>query len=202
MEWTTAPKIVLTVLLVAVAVLDLKTQRVPHLITWPFLMAAIVAAAWEGSWIPAPLLLCLVLVEVLPQIWQIPAVVVLTGTAQCAARWTLDDPTGQFVALWWGVAYALWVLHVLGGGDTRLFMALVALFPQPGMVAALWGGFALVGVVWLLVLYRHSAPVPLVQAGQDILSSHYPSREELEEHGRPTTPGLALGALVYLWLMA
>jgi len=202
MEWTTAWKIALSVVLIAAAVLDLKTRRVPHLVTWPLLLVAVAASAWQGSWMPASLLLCLVLIEVLPGVWQILAFVVLTGTAQWAAWWILDHPTGSFVALWWGVLYALWTLHVLGGGDARLFMALVAFFPDPGMVAALWGGLALAGVVWLIVLYRRNAVVPLVQAGQGILSGRYPSRGELERHGRPTTPGLVLGALVYLWLMA
>jgi len=187
--------------LIAAAVLDLKTRRVPHVITWPLLLVAVAVRAWDGSWILSLLLMGLLLVEVVGRGWQIGAVFLLTGGVQWAAQW-MDDPAARLISLWWGVAYVLWLLHVLGGGDVRIFMALVAFLPEWGMVAALWGGLALAGVVWLLVLYRRNAVVPLVQAGQGILGDHYPSREELEYHGRPTTPGLALGALVYLWLVA
>ena len=83
----------------------------------------------------------------------------------------------------------------------RIFMALASFFPDSRMIAALWGGFLLVSVVWLLILYRRNAPVLLVQAGQSILGGRYPPREDLQKEGRPTTPGLALGALVYLWLL-
>ena len=200
MEWTVIWKAALSTVLVTAAVLDLKTWRAPHAITWPLLLLAVAVRVWEGSWILPFLLLALLLVEMLPLIWQILAISLLAGTVGWGA-WMLNDSTTRFVALWWGIAYALWTLHVLGGGDVRIFMALAAFFPDSRMIAALWGGFLLVSVVWLLILYRRNAPVLLVQAGQGILGGRYPSREDLQKEGRPTTPGLALGALVYLWLL-
>jgi Flp pilus assembly protein protease CpaA len=194
-------KIVLSVLLVFVAVWDLRTKRVPHLIAWPLLLIAVAARTWQGSWILLPLFVGLVLVELLPQVWRGPGIVLIVGSVQWGAQ-ILNDPVAQFVALWWGVAYALWTLHVLGGGDTRVFMALVALFPDTALVAALWGGLALVSVAWLLVLYRRSAWSLLAQAGQSISGGRYPSREDLAEQGKPSTPGLVLGVLVYLWVIA
>jgi Flp pilus assembly protein protease CpaA len=194
MEWTVIWKAALSTVLVTAAVLDLKTWRVPHAITWPLLLLAV------ASWILPFLLLALLLVGMLPLIWQILAISLLAGTVGWGA-WMLNDSTTRFIALWWGIAYALWTLHVLGGGDVRIFMALAAFFPDSRMIAALWGGFLLVSVVWLLILYRRNAPVLLVQAGQGILGGQYPSREDLQKEGRPTTPGLALGALVYLWLL-
>jgi len=113
----------------------------------------------------------------------------------------LNDPATQLVALWWGVVYVLWTLHVLGGGDVRVFMALVTFFPDPGMVVALWGGLALASIAWLVALYRRDALGLLVQAGQGMSGGRYPSREDLKEQGRPTTPGLVLGALAYLWFI-
>ena len=41
----------------------------------------------------------------------------------------------------------------------------------------------------------------LAQAGQSISGGRYPSQEDLTEQGKPTTPGLVLGALTYLWLV-
>ena len=81
-------------------------------------------------------------------------------------------------------------------------MALVALFPSSGMVAARWGGLASVSVVWLVLLYRRDALSLLMQAGQGISGGRYPSQKDLAEQGKPTTPGLVLGALAYLWLAA
>jgi Flp pilus assembly protein protease CpaA len=185
-------KIVLSVLLVFVAVWDLRTKRVPHLIAWPLLLIAVVARAWQGSWMLLPLFVGLVLVELLPQVWRGPGIVLLVGGAQWGGQ-ILSDPVAQLVGLWWGVGYVLWTLHVLGGGDTRVFMALVA---------ALWGGLALVSVAWLVMLYRRSAWSLLGRAGQSISGGRYPSQEDLAEQGKPSTPGLVLGALAYLWVIA
>ena len=200
MEWTVAWKVVLSMLLIVVAAWDLKTKRVPHLVAWPLLLAATATRVWEGSLVLLFLLMGLILVEVLPQVWRGPGLVLLVGGAQWGAE-VLNDPATQLVALWWGVVYVLWTLHVLGGGDVRVFMALVALFPHPGMVAALWGGVLLVSLAWLVVIHRRHAWVPLLQAGQGMSGGRYPSREDLKEQGRPTTPGLVLGALVYLWFI-
>jgi len=200
MEWNVTAKIILSLLLAGAAAWDLKTRRVPHLVTWPFLLAATALRAWEGSWMLPVFLLALVLVELAPEAWRVSAVVVLGGLGQAAA-WTLDDPAAQLIVPWWAIIYVLWTLHVLGGADARLFMALVALFPDVALVAALWGGFLVAGVVWLVVMYRRHAWLPLVQAGRSAQAGKFPSLEELKEQGRPTTPGLALGALVYLWFL-
>jgi Flp pilus assembly protein protease CpaA len=201
MELDILEKVVLSMVLVLIAAWDLKTRRVPPWITWPLLLVAILVRAWKGSWILFPLLLGLVLVELLPLVWRGPAVVMLVGGAQWGAQ-ALGDPATQLVALWWGIAYGLWTLHVLGGGDVRVFMALVAFFPTSEMVAALWGGLASVSVAWLVLLYRRNALNLLMQAGQGISGGRYPSRGDLAEQGQPTTPGLVLGTLAYLWLIA
>jgi len=202
MEWTVAAKIILSALLVAAAVVDLKTRRVPHLITWPLLLVAVAVKTWEGCWILPLLLLGLILIGVLPQVWRNSAVVLLVGGVQWWSQVWNDSSVVPFIALWWGVVYVLWLLHVLGGGDVRLFMALVAFFPRPTMVAALWGGLLFVGAIWLLVQHRRNALAPLLQAGQDLADGRYPSQEDLEEQGRPMTLGLVLGALAHLWLVS
>jgi Flp pilus assembly protein protease CpaA len=201
MEWTIVAKIALSTVLLAATVFDLKTRRVPHWLSWPLLLGAVAFRVWEGSWLLPILLAGLLLVEALPVVWQGVAIAALVGGAQWASA-LLDDPAAQFVALWWGIAYALWLLHILGGGDVRVFMALVAFFPAVGMAASLWGGTFVVSVVWLVVMYRRHAWLPLLQSGRGISSGRFPSQDELKEQGRPTTPGLALGALVYLWIIA
>ena len=195
-EWSIGWKVVLSAWLAVAAALDLKTRRVPHWIAWPLLLGAVVVRAWEGAWTLPVLLVGLALVEVASGGWQLPVAALLVGLVAAAS-----GGAARFTALWWGALYALRVLHVLGGADMRIFMALVALFPDGRMVAALWGGLALVSTAWLLVQYRRHALVPLAQAGQGLLAGRYPSQEALSSQGRPTTPGLALGALVYLWLI-
>jgi hypothetical protein len=200
MEWNVTAKVILSLVLAGAAAWDLKTRRVPHLVTWPVLLAATAFRAWLGSWILPVFLLALVLVELAPETWRVLAIVMLVGAGQAAA-WMLDDPAARLLIPWWCVVYALWTLHILGGADARIFMALVALFPDLALVAALWGGFLVAGLVWLLVVYRRLAWLPLLQAGRNLSGARFPSLEELKEQGRPTTPGLALGALVYLWLI-
>lgn len=200
MEWNVTSKIILSLVLVGAAAWDLKTRRVPHLVTWPVLLVATALRAWMGSWMVPVLLLALVLAELVPEFWRVPTVVALGGLGQTVA-WTLDDPAAQLIALWWAILYILWTLHILGGADARVFMAMVALFPDLALVAALWGGFLVAGFVWLAVIYRRHAWLPLVQAGQNLSGARFPTLEELKEQGRPTTPGLALGALAYLWFL-
>jgi hypothetical protein len=200
MEWNVISKIALSLVLVGAAAWDLETRRVPHLVTWPVLLAATALRAWMGSWLLLVFLLALVLAELAPEFWRVPAVVALGGLGQAVA-WTLDDHAAHLIAPWWAILYILWTLHILGGADARLSMALVALFPDLVLVAALWGGFLIAGVIWLMVIYRRFAWLPLVQAGRNLSGARFPSLEELKEQGRPTTPGLALGALVYLWFL-
>ena len=200
MNWNVTSKIILSALLIGASAWDLKTRRVPHLLTWPALLAATALRTWMGSWILPVLLLVLVLAELVPEFWRVPAVVALGGLGQAVPQ-MLDDPAAQLISLWWAIVYVLWTLHVLGGADARLFMALVVLFPDVTLVAALWGGFLVVGVVWLVVMYRRHAWIGLVQASRGVQAGKFPSQEELKEQGRPTTPGLALGALVYVWFL-
>jgi Flp pilus assembly protein protease CpaA len=200
MPWSILWRTVLTIWLVWIVVCDLKAGCVPHQLSWPLLIAIIVLRAWLGSWILPVAFVGLILVELLPAVWRIPSVVVLVvGLRQVALG--LDDPISQFVILWWGVVYGLWMLNVLGGADVRIFMTLVAAFPQQKMVAALWGGLLVAGILWLVIVYRHHSLIPLLRAARGLSSGRYPTREELKEQGRPTTPGLALGAFVYLWFL-
>lgn len=189
-------KIALSGVLVAAAVWDLRESRVPHVVTWPLLLGATAFRTWNGAWLLPFLLLGLLLVEKLPVIWRIPAVAMLVGVVQSI------DPAFRFVAPWWGMAYGLWMLNLLGGADTRIFMALVAFYPRLDMVAALSGGLLAVGLVWLVAVYGRGASHRLALAGREVTRGEFPSREELEEQGRPMTPGLTSGALVFLWVIS
>lgn len=186
-------RLVLSGVLIVAAVWDIRESRVPHAITWTMLLGATAFRTWKGAWLLPVLLLGLILVEKLPVIWRIPAVAILVGVVQSI------DPTMRFIAPWWGMVYGLWMLNLLGGADVRMFMALVAFYPRLDMVAALSGGLMLVGVGWLIWLYRSGALDQLILAGKNVSHGQFPSREELEEQGRLMTPGLVLGALVFLW---
>ncbi len=227
---TTLPtKIALTGCLITAAVWDLKTRRVPHVLTWGLLLAATALAvahpgglcstlgmdgnpSWPSEqgglslapdgWALPLLLVGLLLIERMPPAWQLPTLVFLVSGTRLASLSLHGHPATRFTAFWWGVVYALWWLHVVGGADARMFMALVALFPRPELVAALSGGLLSVSVAWLILTRRQGALASLLEVKGKMLCGQFPSRDELEEHGRPTTPGLTLGALVFLWLMS
>ncbi len=221
-------KTALTGILITAAVWDLKTRRVPHAITWGLLMGATALImirpagvcpvsrigksdplpwGWGGiplareGWILPLLLVGLLLIERMPIAWQFPVLTFLVVGVRLGSLALGGHPAISFVAFWWGAVYALWSLHVVGGADARIFMGLVALFPRAELVAALSGGLLSVSIAWLFVTHRGGALVSLIEARERMCRGQFPSRDELEEQGLPTTPGLALGALVFLWLI-
>jgi Flp pilus assembly protein protease CpaA len=214
-------KMGLTGVLVTAAVWDLRTRRVPHILSWGLLLVATGLRTvhpeglfWtsrmgeaaclfrEGGWALSLLLSGMVLVEGVAHAWRLPMIGLLVTGIQLSGFLWGADPTIGFTAGWWVVAYGLWAVHVLGGADARLFMAMVALFPRPALVAALSGGLLLVSLTWLVLVRRDGALASLLEAKGRMLRGRFPSRQELEESGRPTTPGLALGGLIYMWLMS
>lgn len=190
-------RVALTGLLVALSVVDVRTKRVPHPIGWPLLAASVGVRAWLGSWALPVLVIGLVLADLAPPKLRFPLVAVLVGGALVWA-WLSNDGVMWFLALWYGLVYLLWLLKVTGGGDVRLVMTLLALYPDARMAWALWIGWLLVALAWYVRLYGRYGPLLAEQGVKGVLQRPLPDRKELEQRGRPTIPGLALGAIAYL----
>ena len=91
MVWTVAWKIVLSGLLIVAAVLDVRSRRVPHLVTWPLLLIAVGVRARAGAWMLPLLLAGLALVELVPEAWRLP----FAGLIVALAAGVGDDAAGS-----------------------------------------------------------------------------------------------------------
>ncbi|MCC6191696.1 MAG: prepilin peptidase [Anaerolineales bacterium] len=104
----------------------------------------------------------------------------------------------------WAACLILWWLHVFGGGDMKLVIAVIALAPELQLVylllAAVLGGL-------LLNLALGEGPsglrrlaALLVTASQGALPTRAEITAAYEARGRPITFAFCLAGIVYLWL--
>jgi Flp pilus assembly protein protease CpaA len=163
-----ALRIGLSILLIALAICDLRRGRVPNWIVWPLMVAAI-------------LLTILRLAGESLSLNQIGLIVVV-----------------------WIACFVAWQWHVFGGGDMKLMIALMTLFPEIGMLLMILLSL-LVGLIAALLwrdgmkgLRRQMAILFLAAQGQ------LPSQTEISEayalRSIRITFALSLGGLIYLWL--
>lgn len=142
----------------------------------------------------------------LPNALMRPAVI--AGWILLLARLVLGQVMGTQVAvtaLTAIVCLGLWWLHAFGGGDMKLVMALVALFPDHRLIYVLLAagllGSLLALVIWegQVGLQRLSALFVTVSRGV------WPGRSEVaaayRRRGRPITFAFSMGAVVYVWLV-
>jgi prepilin peptidase CpaA len=117
---------------------------------------------------------------------------------------TLDGWDVALLAVGWLVCLLLWAMRAFGGGDVKLMMALLGLFPEARMVLTLLLGL-LVGL--LLVLISSEGRAGLRRLGALFFTAAqglWPTREEIQAaylaRGRRITWVIALAGLVYLWV--
>lgn len=163
-----ALRIGLTILLVALAIYDLRSGRVPNWIVWPLMVAAI-------------LLTILRLAGESLSLNQIGLIVVV-----------------------WIACFVAWQWRVFGGGDMKLVMALMALFPDVRMLLTILIGLLLgliVALLWrdgMKGLRRQMAILFLAAQGQ--LPSQAEIAEAYASRSIRITFAISLGGLIYLWL--
>ncbi len=102
------------------------------------------------------------------------------------------------VSLLWLLAYRMWRRHWMGGGDAKLLMALVGLYPYPSTVVGMALGWLVVGLVWTARLYRRAFLPALFHAMAVAAAPPRITREDLERRGVPMAGGIAVGFAVYL----
>ena len=108
-----------------------------------------------------------------------------------------------FILVAWTVVFMLWRLHVFGGGDAKLLMALFAFFPTLQFLVLFSVVVLVVSVPLLIHKYaRRGLKTSLRSAGQRIAQGQIlPTEEELQAQGSPHCWSLALPGVIYLWLV-
>ena len=176
--------------MLTIAYLDARTTTIPNWLTLPTLalaggwrLAGVVGSALMGMSTQA---------DLLPGGWV--ASLLSSGEAV---------PAFVFMILAWGICFALWELHVLGGGDSKTLMGMFALFPTADFGLFLAVGVLVLSLPLLLLRLRGKRlrdawPVLRRRLQSD---SFFPTERELQEEGRSYAWTFCLPGVVYLWLL-
>lgn len=102
----------------------------------------------------------------------------------------------------WGLIFALWMLHFIGGGDAKFLMGLYALFPTIEFTAVL-AFFLLILTVPLLLLELRGRSIGQVKESLEtrlVTGQVLPTEKELQVRGRQYAWTFAVPGIVYTWL--
>jgi Flp pilus assembly protein protease CpaA len=181
-------KLVLTLWLFAVAYLDARTATIPNVLTLPMMAVLgggrVVRAAGQA------------LSRVIPP-------------GQPWGQWAGWAADGQAVAqlvlllISWAFCFGLWEAHILGGGDAKTLMGILALFPSVDFVVFLAAAVLVLSVPLLLLRWRGKRLRDLVGSIGQRLSEGalFPTEQQLAEKGRPYAWTFCLPGAIYLWFL-
>ena len=179
--------------LLAAAWQDVRKSEVSGWLTIPPLVAGAIWWWWQGEWAVAALLAIIVIVGELLERLHRPAVLGIGPVIATAGL--LVSGSSRSVALVltvWTCAWAAWTLHFVGGADAKVFMALVAFFPEPVLVSLLIA----IQVVWSVYhLIRRYKGMAFRVVLTEMLSR--PTAEDLEARGVPLLPAYATAGVVF-----
>jgi hypothetical protein len=199
------PGVLVLVWLSGLAWLDLQTRELPHLLsTGPFLLAGVariiylpVALSGIDAWLArsALLLLCVVVGVSDMAPLRIPfAITALLLGWQTGATALLVLIVTWLLALTW-VRWGIW-----GGGDAKVMMVLVAVWPDLYLVGALLLALLLGGLLALWQRYGHASPAVLWQVMTALRQGQVPARQTDPAYltHQAGVPWLALGTALYV----
>ena len=179
--------------LFAVAWQDAREREVSPWLTVPPLFASAFWWLARGEWsVSAFLVVLLIVGEVFERLHLPPALGI--GPVIVVASW-LAGQSPQDVRLIltaWACAWPAWTLHFVGGADAKVFMALVAFFPDPLLIGLLLAIQVAWSVYHLVCRYRGKA-LEVALAG--MLSR--PTEEDLDARGVPLLPAYAAAGAVF-----
>ncbi|MBM4429673.1 MAG: hypothetical protein FJ026_04895 [Chloroflexi bacterium] len=183
-------KIVLTAWLLAIAYLDMRTATISNRLTLPVM-------ALSGGW------------RVLAGSWYLLKAMVAGLGLSSATSWqrTANDARAWsalvFMCVAWACVFVLWELHILGGGDTKTLMGILALFPSGDFVAFLAAAVLVLSLPLLTLRLRGRRWPDVANALHKRLErgSLFPTQRELQEQGRPYAWTFCLPAVIYVWLL-
>jgi Flp pilus assembly protein protease CpaA len=104
-----------------------------------------------------------------------------------------------FTVISWVVIFFIWRVHIFGGGDAKLLMGLLALFPDQRLLFLISAAVVLVAIP--LVLYRafrgfRTGPVETEEEETPVMEEEAAPREERVD---PLFRGSSLATLVSRW---
>jgi len=182
-------RLVVTVWLFAIAYSDWRSSIIPNRLTFP---AIVLFGGWRLVWGAWQLLGVLV-----------PALAVASGDWAHRASAAQAGNALQFMLVAWVICLALWWLHVIGGGDAKTLMAMLALFARPDFVTFLSLAVIALGLPVVLLKQRGKClrDIPAAVFGWFKTGHLFPSERQLAEEGRPYVWLFCLPGVVYLWFL-
>lgn len=179
--------------LLVVAWQDARKKAVANWLTVPPLFLGAFLWLGRGEWSVGLLLVVLLIAgEALDRL-HLPAALGIGPAGMMAvflaANAALDV---RLILTVWVCAWAAWALHLAGGADAKVLMALVALFPDPVLAALLAAAQVGLSIFHLVRRYRGQA-LKVALAG--VLSR--PTEEDLAANGVPLLPVYAAAGAVF-----
>ena len=187
----------------AMSFIDYRTHEVPHYgSTYPMLLAGVLrvfwpplspSAAWMSSLAVALLLLAVVLSD---HVWL--AIALLGMSAALAGG---CGPQMLTLSIGWSLALLGALGGLWGGGDAKIAMTLLALWPDWRLGLFLLGGLSVGSALTMVLKYRAALPLALLNTLGDLLAWRLPTDSATDGYTRsPCVPWLTLGAASYvLW---
>jgi hypothetical protein len=203
-------RILVTLWLITLSVFDVRRRQLPHtLTTLPLIVigglisiravASIFGLAGTGQdWNNAAILLAFAAI-LLSDTW----LAVWPALAAVGSVFLFGTSIGQVIVITWLLALSMSKAGILGEGDAKVSMILLALYPDARLGAVLLVTLALVGIGLMLVQMRAATSFWLLSIARDLLAFKVPARTgEVGVLNVPLAPLLAIGALIYLWGVA
>jgi len=203
-------RISITLWLITLSVLDVRRRQLPHtLTTLPLIVigglisiravASIFGLAVPGQdWDNAAILLAFATI-LLSDTW----LAIWPALAAVGSVFLFGTSIGQVIVITWLLVLGMSKAGILGEGDAKVIMILLALYPDARLGVVLVVTLALVGIGLMLVQLRAATSLWLLSIARDLLAFKVPARTgETGVLNMPLVPLLATGALIYLWGLA
>jgi hypothetical protein len=196
-----------TLWLITLSVFDVRRRQLPHtLTTLPLIVI--------GGLISIRSLMSLLGLDMPGQSWDNAviflafAAILLSDTwlavwpalAAVGSAFLFGTSIGQVIVITWLLALSMSKAGILGEGDAKVIMILLAIYPDAHLCAVLIVTLAIVGIGLMFVQLRAAMPLWLLSIAHDLLALKVPARTgEAGLLNLPLAPLLAIGALIYLW---
>jgi len=149
----------MAIFLLACAWLDVKTRKVPNVLTFMALGYGLLAASLRGNWPAALLVVLYILLSDLPKPIASPVSLLALGIAGILSWRSLGlDMSEILIQVMMFVIWQMWLQGLTGGADAKLLLALTLLYGSGVFLAAVLAG----GVFGLVALLLKKRTLPYV----------------------------------------